>query len=160
MLDRDDVNAMARSADDLPTRYGFVGQGAVTGPRGAPDADHGKVASAMNGMSRLFSILALLFGGMVGTLLGPRPTFMVAGAAGAVVVASAALLLHRNKRHSSRRPAAGPHAWLVAERRSEPLGDDVEPNVAPQGWIRDCEVVDGAGKTAGVVPEATKPALQ
>lgn len=59
------------------------------------DADRGKVGSAMNGVSRFFSITALVLGGVVGTMVGPRTAFVLGGAAGLVVVAAAALWLHR-----------------------------------------------------------------
>lgn len=64
------------------------------------DADRGKVGSAMNGVSRFFSISALLLGGVVGTLAGPRLTFMIGGAAGVVVMAVATVAVRRSSRRS------------------------------------------------------------
>lgn len=65
-----------------------------------PDADRGKVGSAMNGLSRFFSISALLLGGVVGTLVGPRLTFVIAGTAGVLVMAAATIAVRRAARRS------------------------------------------------------------
>ena len=74
-----------------------------------PDSDRGKVGSAMNGLSRFFSITALLLGGVAGTLMGPRLTFVVAGTCGVVVMGIAALALRR----------AGRRAGMLASWSSE-----------------------------------------
>jgi MFS family permease len=75
------------------------------------DADRGKVGSAMNGISRFFSITALMLGGLVGSLVGPRTTFVIGGVAGMLVIAAAAVWL---RRRAVRDPAPVPVPAVVA----------------------------------------------
>jgi MFS family permease len=58
-------------------------------------ADHlrGRVNAAMNGTVRCFSILALLLGGIVGAVLGPRGTFVGGGVLGVLTALVAGVLL-------------------------------------------------------------------
>jgi MFS family permease len=62
-------------------------------------AEHvrGRVIAALNGTVRSFSILALMLGGAVGALLGPRPTFVICGVACAVAAAAAGAMVVRTK---------------------------------------------------------------
>lgn len=55
----------------------------------------GRVVAALNGTARACSLLALLLGGILGSLLGPRITFVAAGMASALVAAIAAVLVVR-----------------------------------------------------------------
>jgi MFS family permease len=57
----------------------------------------GRVIAALNGTVRSFSILALMLGGLVGALLGPRGTFVVCGVACAIAAAVAGVLVARTK---------------------------------------------------------------
>ena len=72
------------------------GANAATGPlyvlRPA-EADRGKVLAAMNGVSRAGSILALGLGGLIGSWLGPRATFVVGSVCALLVIAGLALSL-------------------------------------------------------------------
>lgn len=52
------------------------------------EADRGKVLAAINGVQRAGSILALGLGGLVGSLLGARATFVGAGVCALIVVAT------------------------------------------------------------------------
>ena len=69
-----------------------------------PEASRGQVIAAAMGASRAFSIAALALGGVVGTVLGPRTTFVVAGACALAV----SLVLAWAVRWAWRRPE--PHA--------------------------------------------------
>ncbi len=62
-----------------------------------PDADRGKVQSALSGMARAASLLALALGGAAVTWLRPRVLFVAAGVAGltAVAVAASRLIVRR-----------------------------------------------------------------
>jgi predicted MFS family arabinose efflux permease len=62
-------------------------------------AEHlrGRVIAAMNGTVRSFSILALLLGGLVGTALGPRSTYVSGGALAVLTAVVAAVLMLRVK---------------------------------------------------------------
>ena len=57
------------------------------------DVDRGKVLAAISGVSRAGSIVALGLGGLVGSLLGPRATFVGGSACALLVVAGLALSL-------------------------------------------------------------------
>ena len=65
-----------------------------------PEASRGQVIAAAMGASRAFSIAALALGGAVGTMLGPRMTFVVAGACALAV----SLVLARAVRWAWRGP--------------------------------------------------------
>lgn len=58
-------------------------------------ADHlrGRVGAAMNGTIRCFSIVALLLGGIVGAIVGPRGTFVGGGVLGMLTALVAVVLL-------------------------------------------------------------------
>ena len=45
-----------------------------------PDARRGDANAALNGMARALGTLALLLGGWLGGLVGPRATFVLCGA--------------------------------------------------------------------------------
>ena len=57
------------------------------------EADRGKVLASINGVSRAGSILALGLGGLVGSWLGPRVTFVGGGVLALLVVAALARAL-------------------------------------------------------------------
>jgi MFS family permease len=57
------------------------------------DADRGKVLAAISGVSRAGSIVALGLGGLVGSLLGPRATFVGGSVCALLVVGGLALSL-------------------------------------------------------------------
>ncbi|WUJ73195.1 MFS transporter [Kribbella soli] len=57
------------------------------------EAVRGSVLAALNGTVRSFSILAMLLGGLAGSLLGPRGTFVTGGVACAVASAVVGVLL-------------------------------------------------------------------
>ncbi|MDX6262846.1 MAG: hypothetical protein QOH84_4534 [Kribbellaceae bacterium] len=59
------------------------------------DAVRGRVVAALSGTARACSLLALLLGGVVGSLLGPRATFVVAGVLAVLAAAITAGLLAR-----------------------------------------------------------------
>ncbi|TWD79833.1 putative MFS family arabinose efflux permease [Kribbella amoyensis] len=59
----------------------------------SPEAVRGRVIAALTGTARASSLLALLLGGAVGSLLGPRLTFVAGGAAGAVTAMVAGVLV-------------------------------------------------------------------
>jgi len=59
------------------------------------EARRGLVIASINGISRAFSLLATLLGGALGTLLGPRMTFAVAGAAALAVTTAMGILVTR-----------------------------------------------------------------
>ncbi|NEA34489.1 MFS transporter [Streptomyces sp. SID13031] len=59
------------------------------------DALRGRVVAALSGTARACSLVALLLGGLVGSLLGPRATFVVAGALAVLASAITAALLAR-----------------------------------------------------------------
>ncbi|MGH3496990.1 MAG: MFS transporter [Nocardioidaceae bacterium] len=81
----------------------------------SPEHQRGRVSAALNGCARLASTIALIAGGLVGTWLGPRPTFLLGGALGAAVTTAAALWLRIRIRHlttdsADPRSTAGAHA--------------------------------------------------
>ncbi|MEV8374155.1 MFS transporter [Kribbella sp. NPDC056861] len=55
----------------------------------------GRVVAALSGTSRACSLVALLLGGLVGSLLGPRATFVVAGGLAVLAAAVTGVLLTR-----------------------------------------------------------------
>ncbi|GGL44567.1 MFS transporter [Phycicoccus endophyticus] len=59
-------------------------------------AHRGAVVALVSGLSRAAGALALLLGGVVGTLGGPRVAFVVAGAGSLLVAAVAAAAVHRS----------------------------------------------------------------
>ncbi|GAA2798612.1 MFS transporter [Kribbella solani] len=61
------------------------------------DAVRGRVIAALNGTARSCSIFAMLLGGLAGTLLGPRGTFVTGGVACAVAAAAVGALVVRVK---------------------------------------------------------------
>ncbi|WP_207022299.1 MFS transporter [Phycicoccus sp. DTK01] len=61
------------------------------------DADHrGAVVALVSGLSRAAGALALVLGGTVGTLAGPRAAYLVAGAGTLLVAGVAAWVVHRS----------------------------------------------------------------
>jgi MFS family permease len=66
-----------------------------------PEEQRGRVSAALNGCARLCSTVALLAGGVVGTALGPRPTFVLGGTLGAAVVGAGALWLRARTRNGT-----------------------------------------------------------
>ena len=69
-----------------------------------PEASRGQVIAAAMGASRAFSIAALALGGVVGTVLGPRTTFVAAGACALAV----SLVLAWAARWAWQRPEPSP----------------------------------------------------
>ena len=63
----------------------------------APESHRGRVLAVVNGAVRGSALCAMLLGGLAGSLLGPRWTFMIAGAGMAVV----AVLLYRAAHHDA-----------------------------------------------------------
>lgn len=59
------------------------------------DALRGRVVAALSGTARACSLVALLLGGLVGSLLGPRATFVVAGVLAVLAAVTTAALLAR-----------------------------------------------------------------
>jgi MFS family permease len=59
------------------------------------DSLRGRVVAALSGTARACSLVALLLGGLVGSLLGPRATFVVAGALAVLAALITAALLSR-----------------------------------------------------------------
>lgn len=68
----------------LTVSLGNAANGALMMERVA-DAERGRVASVLGGTTRAASLVALTLGGLAGTWLGPRPTFVAAGLGGAAV---------------------------------------------------------------------------
>ncbi|HET6298016.1 MAG TPA: MFS transporter [Kribbella sp.] len=62
------------------------------------EAVRGRVIAALSGTARAASLLALLLGGLVGALLGPRMTFVTAGSGMAMMTVVTAVLLIRVSR--------------------------------------------------------------
>ncbi|GAA1635117.1 MFS transporter [Kribbella alba] len=62
------------------------------------DVVRGRVIAALSGTARAVSLLALLLGGLVGALLGPRATFVVAGSGCAIAAVVTSVLLIRGSR--------------------------------------------------------------
>jgi MFS family permease len=75
-----------------------------------PDFCRGRVLATVNAMVRGSSLVAMVLGGLAGTLLGPRETFVAAG--GLMAVASVVLLVRitRTLSADSARPVATPSA--------------------------------------------------
>jgi predicted MFS family arabinose efflux permease len=63
-----------------------------------PETQRGRVYAALNGLARTASLLALGLGGVANALLGPRPTIVVAGIAGAVTMLVAGFAVVRAQR--------------------------------------------------------------
>jgi MFS family permease len=64
----------------------------------SPDAVRGRVVAALGGTARACSLLALLLGGLAGSLLGPRATFVTAGALAVLAAVVTTVLLVRVQR--------------------------------------------------------------
>jgi MFS family permease len=75
-----------------------------------PDFCRGRVLATVNAMVRGSSLAAMVLGGIGGTLLGPRTTFVVAGALMAVVAVVLLVRLTRTLSAGSGRSAAAPSA--------------------------------------------------
>ena len=80
----------------------------------SPESHRGRVLAVVNGAVRGSSLVAMLLGGLAGSLLGPRWTFAIAGAGMAVV----AVVLYRrltttpsaDSAQTAAVPSAPPHA--------------------------------------------------
>jgi MFS family permease len=75
-----------------------------------PDYCRGRVLATVNAMVRGSSLAAMVLGGLAGTLLGPRETFVLAGALMAVVAIALLVRLTRTLSAGSARTAAAPSA--------------------------------------------------
>lgn len=73
-----------------------------------PEFCRGRVLATVNGMVRGSSLAAMLLGGLGGTLLGPRATFVAAGALMAVAALALLVRLTRTLSAGSVRSAAAP----------------------------------------------------
>jgi MFS family permease len=73
-----------------------------------PDFCRGRVLATVNGLVRGSSLAAMVLGGLGGTLLGPRTTFVVAGTLMAVVAVALLVRLTRTLSVGSARSAAAP----------------------------------------------------
>lgn len=73
-----------------------------------PDFCRGRVLATVNGLVRGSSLAAMALGGLGGTLLGPRSTFVVAGTLMAVVAVALLVRLTRTLSVGSARSAAAP----------------------------------------------------
>ena len=73
-----------------------------------PDFCRGRVLATVNGVVRGSSLAAMVLGGLAGTLLGPRTTFVVAGTLMAVVAVALLVRLTRTLSVGSARSAATP----------------------------------------------------
>jgi MFS family permease len=73
-----------------------------------PDFCRGRVLATVNAMVRGSSLVAMLLGGVAGTLLGPRETFVAAGSLMAVVAVALLVRLTRTISVGSARSAATP----------------------------------------------------
>jgi MFS family permease len=73
-----------------------------------PDFCRGRVLATVNGMVRGSSLAAMLLGGLGGTLLGPRATFVAAGALMALAALALLVRLTRTLSAGSARSAAAP----------------------------------------------------
>jgi predicted MFS family arabinose efflux permease len=60
-----------------------------------PDAARGRVLANVNAMARASALGAMALGGAAGTLLGPRATFVAAGALAAVVAGALVVRIRR-----------------------------------------------------------------
>jgi MFS family permease len=85
-----------------------------------PDAVRGRVGAALAGLSRGFSVAALVLGGVVGTALGPARTFVLSGALALAVAGWLALVALPRRRADA--PAG-------SEPDDEPA--DCQPDDAP-----------------------------
>ncbi|NNM47919.1 MFS transporter [Knoellia koreensis] len=63
--------------------------------RGIPGRERGKAMAFINGSARTCTMLALVLGGLAASTLGPRLSYVVAGALGVLVAVWAGLALHR-----------------------------------------------------------------
>jgi MFS family permease len=75
-----------------------------------PDFCRGRVLATVNAMIRGSSLVAMVLGGLAGTLLGPRETFVVAGALMAVAAVALLARITRTLSADSARSAATPSA--------------------------------------------------
>ncbi len=75
-----------------------------------PDFCRGRVLATVNGMVRGSSLAAMVLGGLGGTLLGPRATFVAAGVLAAVAAVALLVRLTRTLSVGSARRAATPSA--------------------------------------------------
>jgi MFS family permease len=73
-----------------------------------PEFCRGRVLATVNGMVRGSSLAAMLLGGLGGTLLGPRTTFVVAGSLMAIVAVALLVRLTRTLSADSARGGATP----------------------------------------------------
>jgi MFS family permease len=73
-----------------------------------PDFCRGRVLATVNAMVRGSSLVAMVLGGLAGTLLGPRETFVVAGALMAIVAVALLVRLTRTVSADSSRSGAAP----------------------------------------------------
>jgi MFS family permease len=78
--------------------------------RRTPDFCRGRVLATVNGMVRGSSLAAMLLGGLGGTLLGPRTTFVAAGALMAVAALAMLIRITRTLSADSSQNAAAPSA--------------------------------------------------
>lgn len=72
--------------------------------RRVPACDRGKAMAVVNGLARSCTMLALALGGVAATVLGPRPSFVVAGTLGIAVAGWAWWSLQRVGALSGARP--------------------------------------------------------
>ena len=91
-----------------------------------PDFCRGRVLATVNGMVRGSSLVAMLLGGLGGTLLGPRTTFVAAGALMALVAVALLVRAHQDafrwlrakRRHSFRASERSRASCLTSSQRS------------------------------------------
>ena len=69
-----------------------------------PDARRGDANAALNGLARALGTVALIAGGWLGTVIGPRATFVWCGVATVLVVAGVALPRPSRRERSERSP--------------------------------------------------------
>ena len=83
-----------------------------------PEFCRGRVLATVNAMVRGSSLVAMVIGGLAGTLLGPRETFVVAGGLMAVVALALLVRLTRMLSAGSARSAATPSVPPTRSRAS------------------------------------------
>jgi MFS family permease len=67
-----------------------------------PDGQRGRVYAALGGLARTAGLVALALGSLAGTVVGPRWTFVIAGALGAAVMAVVGIRLSAVRRSALR----------------------------------------------------------
>jgi len=82
-----------------------------------PDFCRGRVLATVNAMIRGSSLVAMVLGGLAGTLLGPRTTFVVAGALMAVVAIVLLIRITRTLSADSARRVSTPSGHPTATGR-------------------------------------------